>query len=107
MSGLYILAGFFHFARPTFYLRSMPPWVPYHSFWVYASGVVEIALGVALLFPSTQVGAAWGIILLLIGVFPANVYMYTSGKFRRIPRFLLLLRLPLQLVLIWWAYQFT
>lgn len=107
LSAFLILSGILHFAKSRFYVRSMPPWIPAHHFCVYFSGIAEIILGIALLLQNTQNWAAWGTMLLLIAVFPANIYMYTSGKFWRIPRVLLLLRLPLQAVLLWWAYLFT
>ncbi|RYU96183.1 DoxX family protein [Emticicia agri] len=104
---LFIIAGISHFRKERFYLKAMPPYVPYHHAMVLISGVAEILLGIGLLFPLTRVYAAWGLILLLIAVFPANIYMVTSGKFHRIPSVLLWLRLPLQIVLIWWIYQYT
>lgn len=109
MIALYIIAGVMHFRNPKFYLRSMPSYIPanMHQFCVSFSGVAEVVLGLALLIPACRPWAAWGIILLLIAVFPSNVYMLTSGKFSRIPEWLLILRLPLQGVLVWWAYQFT
>lgn len=88
-------------------MKAMPPYIPNHEEMVIISGIAEIILGVGLLFNQTQVLAAWGIILLLIAVFPANIYMATSGKFQKIPQWLLWLRLPLQLVLIAWAYYLT
>ncbi len=111
--GLYIMAaGYFgagvvHLLKPHLYLRMMPPWVPMPMAAVLVSGVLEMAFGLGLLFAATRSQSAWGIILLLVAVFPANVYMLTSGKFPGIPKVLLILRLPLQLALIWWAYQYV
>lgn len=107
MAALYVLAGLSHFRNPRFFLKMMPPWVPAHKFVVAASGVVEIALGLLLLWPAARPFAAWGIMALLVMIFPANIYMLTSGKFGRIPKWILWLRLPLQAVLLWWAYGFT
>ena len=75
---------------------------------VFLSGVAEVILGVGLLFPETQSLAAWGVMLLLIAIFPANIYMYQKGgaAFGVSDR-ILFWRLPLQLVLIFWAYWFT
>jgi len=106
-AALYTLAGIIHFTKEKFYLKSMPPFIPYPKAMVQLSGVAEIVLGLGLLYAATRVYAAWGLILLLIAVFPANIYMATSGRFHRIPKAFLWLRLPLQLVLIWWAYQYT
>ena len=107
MALLYILAGLYHFRNPRVYKAIMPPYLPFHDALVFWSGVAEVVLGLALFFPQTRIWAAWGVIALLIAVFPANVYMLTSGKFTRIPEWLLYLRLPLQGLLIWWAYQYT
>ena len=75
---------------------------------VDASGVAEIVLAIGLLFIRTKSWAAWGIIALLIAIFPANIYMLTaSEKFKRIPLWVKWLRLPLQGVLIWWAWQYV
>lgn len=107
MAALYFAAGVIHLLKPRIYLRMMPPWVPMPLAAVLVSGVLEMAFAIGLLFTLTRSPSAWGIILLLIAIFPANVYMLMSGKFHRIPQILLILRLPLQLVLIWWAYQYV
>ncbi|EMJ91336.1 DoxX family protein [Leptospira alstonii] len=107
MAILYIVAGILHFVLPRFYLRIMPPYIPYPEFIVYLSGVIEIGLGAMLLFSETRQLGAWGIILLLIAVFPANLYHYRSRRKTDPPKWALLLRLPLQLLLIYWAYIFT
>lgn len=108
MASLYILAGLNHFWKPKFYLKIMPPYLPYHLPLVYLSGVFEAAFGAMLLFPTTQSIGAWGIIAVLIGVFPANVYMLTSYKGKRKGyRAMLWLRLPLQILLIYWAWLYV
>ena len=105
---VYIVAGVAHFAMPKPFFRMMPPWIPAHAFCVYGSGVAEIALGVGLLLEVTRPWAAWGIVALLIAVFPANLCMFQAAeRFRGVPRWALAARLPLQAVLIWWALQFT
>ena len=107
MAFVYVAAGVNHFIRPKMYMAIMPPYLPAHHELVMLSGVAEVVLGIGLLFPATRSLSAWGLILLLIAVFPANVYMATSGRFRKIPRWLLWARLPLQGLLIWWAWQYT
>lgn len=104
---IYIVAGLNHFISPRTYLAIMPPYIPAHQLIVTLSGVAEVILGIGLLFPATRSLSAWGLILLLIAVFPANVYMATSSRFRKFPAWLRWARLPLQGLLIWWAYQFT
>ncbi|WP_247235015.1 DoxX family protein [Telluribacter sp. SYSU D00476] len=107
MGGVYIVAGILHFVIPKFYLRIMPPFLPAHQLLVALSGVAEILLGVAMFFPATRSWAAWGIILLLIAVFPANIYMAYADKFQHLSPLVRWGRLPLQFLLIWWAYQYT
>ncbi|EPG65649.1 DoxX family protein [Leptospira wolffii] len=107
MATLYTIAGILHFVIPKFYLRIMPPWIPYHKLMVQLSGIAEIALGIGLFFPPTRILSAWGVVLLLIAVFPANLYHFQSRTKKDPPTWALILRLPLQLVLIYWAYTFT
>ncbi len=103
----YIWAGVNHFRMPKFYLKMMPDYLPAHQFLVDLSGIAEILLGLGLLFEPTRVYSAWGIIVLLVLVLPANVYMLSSGKFNKIANWLLWARFPLQILLIYWAYYFT
>ena len=108
MALAYILAGINHFIRPQFYLAIMPRWLPSHQLLVWVSGFVEVMLGLLLFFRHTRRMAAWGVILLLLFVFPANVQMLLDYRSTGHPRlWLAVLRLPLQLLLIWWAYQYT
>lgn len=108
MVALYILAGINHFINPLFYKRIMPPWLPGHTLLIYISGVCEIVLGILLLLPQARRMAAWGIIALLVAVFPANVQMMLNYQQEQNPYlWIAVLRLPLQLLLIWWAYRFT
>jgi uncharacterized membrane protein len=105
---LFVVAGINHFVMPRIYLKIMPPYLPWHPKLVAWSGACEIALGVLLLVPRTSRLAAWGLIALLVAVFPANLYLYQHQEILpRIPPFLHLARLPLQGVLIYWAYRYT
>ncbi len=105
---LFVAAGANHFANPEFYIRIMPPYLPRHALLVDLSGVAEIALGLLLLVPRCQAFAAWGLIALLVAVFPANLHMALNpGAFPEIPPAVLWVRLPLQAVLIAWAFWFT
>ena len=104
----FVLAGINHFLNPAFYLRMMPPVLPAPLFLIYLSGVLEIALGVLLVVPKCTRPAAFGLIALLIAVFPANVYMALNTEvFPEYKPSLLYLRLPAQLVLIAWAFWVT
>lgn len=105
---LFALAGLYHFINPAFYLRIMPPYLPWHLFLVYLSGFFETALGLLLFIPKYTRFAAWGLIALLVAVFPANVYMALNPQlFPDIPPVALWLRLPLQAVFIACVYLFT
>jgi uncharacterized membrane protein len=76
---LFVAAGVNHFVRPDFYVKIMPPYLPWHLELVYLSGVAEIVLGVLVLIPKWRSLAAWGLIALLVAVFPANIHMAVSG----------------------------
>ena len=103
MALFYISAGIFHFVRPGFYLAIMPPYLPLHSALIYISGSCEIILGL-LLFPAATRSLAWGIIALLVAVYPANIQMMLNYWHNHNPYlWITIVRLPLQFVLIWWA----
>jgi uncharacterized membrane protein len=108
MGLLYVVAGVGHFVVTRAYVRIMPSYLPAHRELVFISGAAEIAGGIGLLIPQTRRSAAWGIILLLIAVWPANLWMVKHPNlFPTVPLWALWLRLPLQLPLIWWAWQYT
>jgi uncharacterized membrane protein len=96
--------GTMHFIRADFYLKIMPPYLPFHLELVYLSGFCEMALGLLLLVPPLSRFAAWGIIALLIAIFPANIYVYQHQDVLPAPPIMHLLRLPLQAVFILWAF---
>jgi uncharacterized membrane protein len=107
MSLLYIVAGVNHFINPTIYQKIMPPYIPWHLQLVYISGVCEIAFAVLLLFNKTRRAGAWCIIALLVAIYPANIQMTVNYYQTHNPNYWLsILRLPLQAVLIYWAYTF-
>ena len=108
MAGFYVIAGVMHFVNPEFYLKIMPPWLPWHLELVYLSGVAEILLGIGLLIPRFKRLSAWGVIALLLAVFPANIYQLTSGGAgMNVPVWGLWLRIPIQFLFIYWAYTHT
>lgn len=106
MAILYIIAGVNHFIMPRFYEKIVPPPLP-EKFVNQLSGIVEIVLGILLLIPAYTSVAAWGVIALLIAVYPANIYHFMKGWQKKRSVWVLALRLPLQFLLIWWAYLFT
>jgi len=98
-------AGIMHFLNPGLYLKIMPPYLPLHYELVILSGIFEVLLGILLLVPRFSQLAAWGIIALLIAVFPANIYLFQNQDILPAPAIVHLLRLPLQGLLIFWAYR--
>jgi uncharacterized membrane protein len=102
---VFTLAGALHFARPAMYEAIVPPYLPAHRTIVLVSGAFEMLGGIGVMLPQTRAAAGWGLIALLLAVFPANVYMALDPKFDEIaPAWALWLRLPLQFGLIGWVY---
>lgn len=106
----FIFAGILHFVIPDAYARIVPPALPAPHLLVIISGIAEILGGIGLLVPFTQRAAAWGLVALLVAVFPANIYMAVA----HVPASGILglhwvqwLRLPLQIPLILWAMRYT
>ena len=108
-AAFYVYAGSTHFTKPWFYYKITPPRIQRWKKPINVIvGISEILGGVGLLIPQTRTMAAWGIIALLLAVYPANIYMLTSkGAGMKIKMWFLWLRLPLQFVLIVWAYYYT
>jgi len=107
MSLLYIIVGVKHFVDPNLFIPIVPPSLIYKEEIVLISGLIEIILGILLLFQQTRKIGAWGIIFLLIAIFPANIYLYTSDIARDtlgISKNQALLRMPFQIPLIILAY---
>ena len=100
-------AGVMHFVNPEFFLKIMPPYLPLHNELVLLSGVFELLLGVLLLVPRCSRLAAWGIIALLIAVFPANIYLYQHQEILPASPIIHLMRLPLQGLFVLWAFWHT
>ena len=113
MGALYLGAGALHFLITPQYERLMPGYLPAHQACVLVSGAAEIAGGLGLLVPQSRTGqpgraAAWGIMALLVAVFPANLTMVTDhSRFPGVPLWAAWARLPLQLPLLWWAWRYT
>ena len=108
MALFYIVAGANHFINPDFYVRMMPSVLPWPLEIVWITGVMEIALGIMVLIPAWVRVASWGLIFLLVAVFPANLNMaFNENLHFGIQPIWLYLRLPLQFVFIAWAYGYT
>ena len=104
----FVGAGVMHFVNPGFYLKLVPPYLPWHLGLVYLSGVAEILLGLLVVIPKYTWLAAWGLIALLIAVFPANIYTAMNPQIMPdVSPTAQLIRLPFQLVFIVWAWWFT
>ena len=103
----YVVVGIKHFIDPEYFLTIVPPYLPYHLELVYISGLFEVLFGLLILFPKYRYYGAIGLLLLLVAVFPANIYLAQSkeaqeaiGATQQIATW----RLPIQGVLIWIAY---
>ena len=107
MGVAYLLAGINHFVHPDFYLKMLEGFLPYPVALNVISGAAEIILGIGVMIPTTRKISALGIILLLIAVFPANINMVFHSADWGVSAIGLYLRLPVQFLLIWWAYIFT
>ena len=104
----FILAGINHFLNPAFYLKIMPPYLPWHLFLVYLSGLCEIALGAMLMIPRAARAAAWGMILLLIAFLPVHFHMaFHPDLYPEYHPLALWARLPVQGLLMLWAWWYT
>ena len=104
---VFIVAGVMHFVAPASYAQIIPTWLPNAPLLVTVSGVAEILGGVGVLLPSTRRAAGWGLIALLVAVFPANVQMllmaHRNGA-SMLWQAVLVARLPFQWLLIRWVY---
>jgi uncharacterized membrane protein len=102
---LFIAAGTLHFTRPAIFRAIVPPALGHAAELVALSGAAEFAGGIGLLVPATRRAAGFGLVALLIAVWPANWYMAAdAGRYAALaPAWALWLRVPLQLPLIWWV----
>ena len=109
LSWLGVSAGLLHFLKTQFFVDMVPAALPAPVSLVYVSGVFEILGGIGLLVPRTRRFSAFGLIALFVAVFPANINMavnhITPTGTTEMPVWVLWARLPLQGVLIWWAYR--
>jgi uncharacterized membrane protein len=106
----FVAAGVNHFVAPRAYRKIVPPGFGDPGLLVAVSGVAEIAGGLAALVPATRRASGWGLMALLVAVFPANIHMARHPEAvpgLRVPRVLLWLRLPLQPLMVWWAWAAT
>jgi len=107
MAAFYGFTGFMHFKSPKFFLKITPKWVPAPEKVNLVVGAIEIALAIGVLIPQTRHWAAWGIIALLVAVFPANIYHFQKSLEKKRQVIPTLIRLPIQFLMIYWAYTFV
>jgi uncharacterized membrane protein len=102
---LFLITGTLHFVHPEFYTSIVPPQLGHSATLVAISGLAELAGGIGLLVPATRNAAAIGLIALLLAVWPANWYMaIAADHFAGVaPAWILWLRVPVQVLLIWWV----
>ncbi|MBT8178115.1 MAG: hypothetical protein HKP60_03200 [Eudoraea sp.] len=107
MAIFYIVAGTGHFIKPKWYLRVMPPHYPSPGKLVMLTGILEIGLGALLFFPALKNWGLYGIMGMLVLFLSVHTHMLKSKEAAAgIPRWILILRLPLQFVLMYWAYSY-
>lgn len=100
-----VLQGINHFVLDGFFVRAIPSWLPWPMFLVYLSGIAEIGLGVAVLIPRIRILAGWGIVALLIAVFPANIEMALHPEqWPEVSPAILWARLPFQALFVYWVW---
>ena len=104
MGVIYTILGVVHFTHTGFYRPLMPKFLPAHNLLIYLSGVAEIVLGIGILFPQTRSFALWGLIAMLIVFLIVHVNMLFPGNQLGISPWILWLRIPIQFILIYWAY---
>jgi uncharacterized membrane protein len=111
MAAFYAAAGMNHFVHPDVYLPMMPTYLPAHRELILLSGLAEVGFGTALLIPNVRPAAAWGLIAMLLAIFPANINiaLHNVPLFGRSEGFGAWnwIRLPFQAVLIVWAWWYT
>jgi uncharacterized membrane protein len=113
LAGLFTLGGTLHFLIPRTYEAMMPPYLPRHKEAVAVSGVAEIVGGVAVLHPASRRFGRWWLLALLVAVFPANLHMALNPEqvrgldLKKIPRWALWARLPLQPLAMLWIWRAT
>jgi uncharacterized membrane protein len=107
MAALYVFAGIMHFIKPKLYLRVMPRYLPNHKALVSLSGIVEILVGIGLCFTALRAVSIYGIITMLLIFLLVHFYMLSGEKASTgIPKWILILRIPLQFGLMYWAWVY-
>ena len=107
LAAAFSYAGITHFTGPEFFVAIVPPYLPEPLLLVYVSGVAEIAGGIGVLIPRVRRLAGFGLLALLVAVYPANIHMALHPElFPQMTPTALYVRLPFQFVFaawVWWA----
>lgn len=107
MASLYILAGVLHWIYPRVYEKITPHWIPFKSTAVALTGMLEVGFGIGLFFPVFREPSLYGIMILLLLFLPVHTHMLQDPKAAMgIPSWALFLRIPLQGLLMYWAYGY-
>jgi len=105
ISLFFIIGGIAHFVVPYFFIKAMPGYLGYHKELVIISGVFEILGAIGILVPQTRLLAGYGLITLIVAVYPANINMALHPEnYSVFPELFLYLRLPLELLFIWFVW---
>ncbi|MEP6731978.1 MAG: DoxX family protein [bacterium] len=108
IAAIFMTSGVLHLVKPALFMSIMPPWLPAPRALVLISGVCEMLGAIGILLQATRVSAAWGLIALLVAVFPANIQMLINAHERHMStawQAALVARLPLQVALIYWIHH--
>ena len=105
---VFATSGVLHLVKPAPFVSIMPRWLPAAGLLVTVSGIFEILGAIGVLVPATRVAAGWGLIVLLLAVFPANIQMLLNARAAHASALWtagLIARLPLQVLLIYWVFR--
>ncbi|PIB32462.1 hypothetical protein BFP78_11550 [Gaetbulibacter sp. 5U11] len=107
MGLLYAFAGMLHFIKPKMYMRVMPRYLPNHKLLVILSGIAEVILGITICIPTLKNTSIYLLIIMLLLFLMVHIYMLTEKKASvGIPKWILILRIPLQFGLMYWAFWY-
>ncbi len=105
LTTMFAFTGTVHLAKPHTFDPALPDWLPGRKrAWAIGSGLAELGCGALVAVPATRRLGGYASAALFVGVFPGNVHMFAQARSRR-ARTLTLLRLPLQVPLVWWAWR--
>ncbi|MFT4669974.1 MAG: putative membrane protein [Ulvibacter sp.] len=108
IGAIFVLAGANHFRKPKIYERIIPPYIPAIPTMVMLSGIAEMILGFMILTPASQILAAWSIIIMLLLFLLVHIHMLQNEEAAmKLPKWMLIIRIPLQFGLMLWAYQYV